>query len=76
MKEDGKVTPPGPCIVSGADFRKTGDKNLKSHYAIEDGTPPSVISGPYSLGLMTAAKVVGVEKFELEVRNGLEGKTR
>ena len=66
MTEDGKATPPGPCITSVADFRKTDDENIKDHFVIEDGTPPSAISGPYSLGLMAAARVAGVEKYHAD----------
>lgn len=63
MTENNSATPPGPCITSVADFRKTGDRELKKHFVIEDGTPPSVISGLYSLGLCVAAGVFGVEEY-------------
>ena len=73
--------PPGPCITYVMDFRKTTDGNLKRGFVIEDGSPPSVISGLYSVGLLVAANIIGTEEYsseeELErcwqVRNWLMG---
>lgn len=53
---------PGPCITSVMDFRKTNG-NHKKGFVIEDGTPPSVISGMYSVGLSVAAKLIGIKKY-------------
>lgn len=66
MTEDKTATPPGPCITSVADFRKRGENTLKHQFVIEDGTPPSAISGPYALGLMAAGNVAGLEKYKLD----------
>ena len=57
-----KKKPPGPCITSVMDFRKTNG-NYKKGFVVEDGTPPSVISGMYSVGLSVAAKLIGIEKY-------------
>ncbi|CAH3174456.1 unnamed protein product [Porites lobata] len=54
--------PPGPCITSVMDFRKTNG-NHKKGFVVEDGTPPSVISGMYSVGLSVVAKLIGIEKY-------------
>lgn len=66
MTKRKKVKPPGPCITYVMDFRKTTDGNLKKGFVIEDGSPPSVLSGPYSVGLMVAAKLIGIEKYSAE----------
>ena len=58
-----KGTPPGPCITSVMDFRRTGDGNIKNHFVIEDGTPPSVIAGLFSVGLLVSAKVIGIDEY-------------
>ena len=81
MIERKKVEPPGPCITYVMDFRKTTDGNLKRGFVIEDGSPPSVLSGLYSVGLMVAAKIIGMDKFSSDealekawqVRNYLKG---
>ena len=54
--------PPGPCITSVMDFRKTNG-NHKKGFVVEDGTPPSVISGMYSVGLSVVAKLIGIDKY-------------
>jgi len=61
MTESNDVKPPGPCITYVMDFRKTTDGDWKKGFVIEDGSPPSVLSGPYSVGLMIAAKLIGIE---------------
>ena len=66
MTENKKAKPPGPCITSVMDFRKTTDGNVKNGFVIEDGTPPSVLSGMYTVGLMAASKVIGIDKFSSE----------
>ena len=66
MTESKGVKPPGPCITYVMDFRKTTEGNLKKGFVIEDGSPPSVLSGPYSVGLMVAAKLIGIEKYSAE----------
>lgn len=58
--------PPGPCITYVMDFRKTTDGNLKRGFVIEDGSPPSVISGLYSVGLLVAANIIGTEEYSSE----------
>ena len=67
MTERKKVKPPGPCITYVMDFRKTTEGNLKKGFVIEDGSPPSVLSGPYSVGLTVAAKMIGFERYSSEV---------
>ena len=57
------VKPPGPCITYVMDFRETTEGNLKKGFVIEDGSPPSVLSGPYSVGLMVAAKLIGIKEY-------------
>lgn len=79
-KKRKKVKPPGPCITYVMDFRKTTDGNWKKGFVIEDGSPPSVLSGPYSVGLMVAARLIGIKKYSAakvlerawEVRNCLK----
>lgn len=66
MTESKDVKPPGPCITYVMDFRNTTEGNLKKGFVIEDGSPPSVLSGPYSVGLMVAAKLIGIEKYSAE----------
>ena len=66
MNESKGVEPPGPCITYVMDFRKTTEGNLKKGFVIEDGSPPSVLSGPYSVGLMIAAKLIGIEEYSSE----------
>ena len=66
MNESKGVKPPGPCITYVMDFRNTADGNWKKGFVIEDGSPPSVLSGPYSVGLMVAAKLIGIEKYAAE----------
>jgi len=66
MTEGKNVKPPGPCITYVMDFRNTKDGNWKKGFVIEDGSPPSVLSGPYSVGLMIAAKLIGIQKFSTE----------
>ena len=55
--------PPGPCIASIMDFRRTGDGNIKHHFVIEDGTPPSVAAELFSVGLIVSAKIIGVDEY-------------
>ena len=55
--------PPGPCITSIADFRKVIGGSYESHFVIEDGTPPSILSVPFSVGLTFAAKAIGIDKY-------------
>ena len=55
--------PPGPCIASVMDFRKVIGGDFKNHFVIEDGTPPSVLSVPYSVGVSFAAKAIGIDKY-------------
>ena len=55
--------PPGPCITSIADFRKVIGGSYENHFVIEDGTPPSVISAPFSVGLTFASKAIGIDKY-------------
>jgi len=57
---------PGPCITYAMDFRKTAKGNVKKGFIIEDGTPPSVLSGIYSVGLMVASRLIGVDKYSSE----------
>ena len=52
-----KIPAPGPCITSVIDFRRMENRNLKDHFVIEDGTPPSSLAKLYSVGLTLAAKV-------------------
>lgn len=66
MTESTNVKPPGPCITYVLDFRNTTDGNLKKGFVIEDGSPPSVLSEPYSVGLMAAAKLIGIQKYSSE----------
>ena len=66
MTENKKAKPPGPCITSVMDFRKTADGNVKKGFVIQDGTPPSVLSGIYSVGLMVAARLIGIDKYSSE----------
>ena len=56
-------SPPGPCITTVADFRKVIGGSYEKHFVIEDGTPPSIISVPYSVGLSFGAKVFGMDKY-------------
>lgn len=63
MKENKKAKPPGPCITYVMDFRKTTDGNVKKGLVIEDGTPPSVLSGTFSVGLTVASKVIGINEY-------------
>ena len=66
MNESEEVEPPGPCITYVMDFRETTEGNLKKGFVIEDGSPPSVLSEPYSVGLMTAAKLIGIKTYSSE----------
>ncbi|KAL9984021.1 hypothetical protein ACROYT_G006275 [Oculina patagonica] len=65
-KENNRHEPPGPCIASIIDFRKTLGGDFKDHFVIEDGTPPSIASVPYTLGVSVGAKVLGEDKFPSE----------
>ena len=56
-------SPPGPCITTVADFRKVIGGSYEKHFVIEDGTPPSIISVPYSVALSFSAKVFGMDKY-------------
>ena len=56
-------SPPGPTITYVADFRKVIGGGFEKHFVIEDGTPPSVVSKPYSVGLTFASKAIGIEKY-------------
>lgn len=53
-----KKIPPGPCITSVMDFRRTRKGVVEEHFVIEDGTPPSVIGKAYSVALPLAAKEI------------------
>ena len=66
MTENKRANPPGPCITYVMDFRKTTDGNVKKGFVIQDGTPPSVLSGIYSVGLMVAARLIGIDMFSSE----------
>ena len=55
--------PPGPCITSVMDFRKVIGGDFKNHFVIEDGTPPSILSVPYAVRVLFAAKAIGIEKY-------------
>ena len=66
MKQNKKAKPPGPCITYVMDFRETTDGNVKNGFVIEDGTPPSVLSGIYSVGLMVTSKLIGVDTYSSE----------
>ena len=66
MTESKDAKPPGPCITYVMDFRKTTEGNLKKGFVIEDGSPPSVVSGPYSVGLMVVARLIGIETYAAE----------
>ena len=56
-------SPPGPTITCVADFREVIDGDFEKHFVIEDGTPPSVISKPYSVALTFASKAIGIDKY-------------
>lgn len=56
-------SPPGPTITCVADFRKVIGGGFENHFVIEDGTPPSVVSKPYSVGLTFASKAIGIDKY-------------
>ena len=64
--DKGKKVPghtPGPCITSVMDFRKRDTGNFEDGYVIEDGTPPSILTIPYSVSLAISSKLIGVDKF-------------
>ena len=65
-KENNFHEPPGPCIASVIDFRKTLGGDFKDHFVIEDSTTPSIASVPYTLGVSLGAKVLGEDKFPSE----------
>ena len=62
-KNMSSAQPPGPCITSVMDFRKINGGSFEDSFVIEDGTPPSVISLPFSVGVSFSAKVIGIDKF-------------
>lgn len=55
--------PPGPCITSVMDFRKANGGSFEDNFVIEDGTPPSALSIPFSVGVSFNAKVIGIDKY-------------
>lgn len=55
--------PPGPCITSVMDFRKVNGGSFQDNFVIEDGTPPSVVSLPFSVGVSFSAKIIGIDKY-------------
>ena len=64
--ENDRHEPPGPCITSVLDFRKTLGGDFENHFVIEDGTPPSIAAVPYTLAVSAGAKVLGENKFPSE----------
>ena len=66
MAKNNKGKPPGPCIASVMDFRKTTKGTHKKGFVNEDGTPPSAISGVYCVGLTVAARLIGIERYSSE----------
>lgn len=65
-KNMASARPPGPCITSVMDFRKTNGGSFEDNFVIEDGTPPSALSIPlsipFSVGVSFSAKVLGIDK--------------
>ena len=55
--------PPDPYITCVADFRKVIGGSYENHFVIGDGTPPSILSAPFSVGLTFAWKVIGIDKY-------------
>ncbi|XP_078381781.1 uncharacterized protein LOC144664495 isoform X2 [Oculina patagonica] len=55
--------PPGPCITSVMDFRKVNGGSFENNFVIEDGTPPSILSIPFAVGVSFSAKVIGIDKY-------------
>lgn len=55
--------PPGPCITSVMDFRKLNGGSFENNFVIEDGTPPSILSIPFAVGVSFSAKVIGIDKY-------------
>ena len=55
--------PPGPCITSIMDFRKVNGGSFENNFVIEDGTFPSVISIPFTVGVSFSSKVIGIDKY-------------
>lgn len=45
------------------DFRKANDGSFEDNFVIEDGTPPSALSIPFSVGVSFSAKVLGIDKY-------------
>ena len=62
-KNMASAQPPGPCITSVMDFRKTNGGSFEDNFVIEDGTPPSALSIPFSVGVSFSAKVIGIDKY-------------
>lgn len=55
--------PPGPCITTVMDFRKVNGGSFENNFVIEDGTPPSILSVPFAVGVSFSAKVIGIDKY-------------
>ena len=55
--------PPGPCITSIMDFRKVNGGSFENNFVIEDGTPPSILSIPFTVGVSFSSKTIGIDKY-------------
>ncbi|KAJ7355016.1 hypothetical protein OS493_028683 [Desmophyllum pertusum] len=62
-KNMASAQPPGPCITSIMDFRKVKGGSFENNFVIEDGTLPSIISVPFTVGVSFGAKVIGIDKY-------------
>ncbi|KAJ7355031.1 hypothetical protein OS493_028700, partial [Desmophyllum pertusum] len=62
-KNMASAQPPGPCITSIMDFRKVNGGSFENNFVIEDGTPPSILSVPFTVGVSFSAKVIGIDKY-------------
>ncbi|XP_078380752.1 cholesterol oxidase-like [Oculina patagonica] len=62
-KDISSAQPPGPTVTSIIDFRKVNGGNFEDNFIVEDGTPPSILAVPFTVGLSFGAKVSGIDKY-------------
>ncbi len=62
-KDISSVQPPGPTVTSIIDFRKVNGGNYEDNFIVEDGTPPSILAVPFTVGLSFGSKVSGIDKY-------------
>lgn len=62
-KDMSSAQPPGPTVTSIIDFRKVNGGNFEDNFIIEDGTAPSILAVPFTVGVSFGAKVIGIDKY-------------